>query len=435
MTMSDIRDILPEYQKELAERRVVAERHIPYYARWVRSFLDYSKGAGEDPPPFPVRLQHFLKHISLNKNVQDWQLRQAENAVKLYTTYFGGADEKSGAPVDWSWAALEKRARETIRLRHYAYTTERTYLDWMGRFYRYMTDLRRKDPVREGLTSGDVRDFLTRLATGQRVSASTQNQAFNALLFLFRDVLGLGLEGMEKTLRAKRGMRIPVVLSREEVKALLEALRGEAALMVRLLYGAGLRIMELARLRVQDVDFDMGTLLIRGAKGDKDRAVMLPKATVPDLKEHLALVKALHEADLAKGHGDVFLPYALERKYPNAGKEWRWQYVFPSRTLSVDPYSGQVRRHHVSDSTVQNAVAGAVRAAGIAKHATAHTLRHSFATHLLMKGVNIREVQELLGHKSVETTMIYTHVLRNMSDAAASPLDDLLENAQAIDGR
>ena len=269
----------------------------------------------------------------------------------------------------------------------------------------------------------DARDFLSYLALNRRVSSSTQNQAFNALLFLFREILKIEMKGLESTIRAKRGQRLPVVLSVAEVQALLGQMSGTPLLMVRILYGAGLRLMELARLRVQDIDFDGGMIFVRGGKGDKDRSTLLPEAVRDDLRTHLEKVKKLHERDLAAGHGEVYLPEALARKYPNAGRKWGWQYVFPSERLSVDPRTGAVRRHHMSDKSIQNALRTAVKKAGIVKHASVHTLRHSFATHLLMNGVNIREVQDLLGHKHVETTMIYTHVMRDMTKGPKSPLD------------
>jgi integron integrase len=250
------------------------------------------------------------------------------------------------------------------------------------------------------------------------------------LLFLFREVLKIDLQDLGKTVRAKRGPKLPAVLTQAEVRSLLEHLKGRELLLVHILYGTGMRLMEVARLRVQDIDFGTNSIIVRAGKGDKDRMTVLPDAVKNQLNEHLAATKKLHEQDIAKGFGDVYLPEALDRKYPNAAKEWRWQYVFPAATLSVDPRSGKVRRHHISPSSIQKIVAVAVRKTGIPKHATVHTLRHSFATHLLMDGVNIREVQELLGHKNVETTMIYTHVLRNMSKAPKSPLDTLLADAK-----
>lgn len=276
------------------------------------------------------------------------------------------------------------------------------------------------------LGTDDCKNFLSHLALQERVSASTQNQAFNAILFLFRHVLCKDIGNMAETVHAKRGQKLPVVFSVEEIRKLLACLTGRDLLVAGLLYGSGLRLMELARLRVKDVDMDLNTLTVRSGKGDKDRTTILPATVKELLKNHLINVKKLHESDLANGHGDVHLPDALGKKYPNAGTEWAWQYVFPANNLSVDPRSGKVRRHHISDTAIQDVIKKAIRKADIPKFATVHTLRHSFATHLLMNGVNIREVQELLGHKNVETTMIYTHVLRDMSHAPKSPLDVLL---------
>lgn len=308
-----------------------------------------------------------------------------------------------------------------IRLKHYSYSTERTYLQWAERFFDYVMETGKKTLT--DLSSDDLKNFLTHLAIKQRVSFSTQNQAFNAILFLFRNVLRKEVDDLDTTVRAKRGPKLPVVLSVDEVKRIFDQMTGLNRLMAEILYGAGLRLMELARLRVQDVDFDMDTIFVRSGKGDKDRSTMLPAAVKERLWEHLKNVKALHEKDLAAGHGAVFLPDALDRKYPNAAKEWGWQYVFPSATLSVDPRSGVVRRQHISDTAIQMAFKNAVRKAGIVKHVTVHTLRHSFAMHLLQNGYDIRTIQELLGHRNLQTIMIYTHVATKNILGVRSPLD------------
>ena len=269
----------------------------------------------------------------------------------------------------------------------------------------------------------EVEAFLTHLAVRGRVAAATQNQAKSALLFLYREVLDQDLPWLENVERAKAPKRLPVVLTQDEVQAVLSRLAGTHWLVAGLLYGAGLRIMEALRLRVKDVDFARGEILVREGKGFKDRVTMLPGLIVDPLRAHLEQVRALHEQDLSEGYGEVYLPYALDRKYPNAPREWGWQYVFPSKSRSVDPRSGMVRRHHVQDQAIQRAIRQAVRDAGIAKPATPHTLRHSFATHLLGSGYDIRTVQELLGHKDVATTMIYTHVLNKGGRGVTSPLD------------
>ncbi|MBU1044807.1 MAG: integron integrase [Candidatus Omnitrophica bacterium] len=318
--------------------------------------------------------------------------------------------------------AILARMKELLRIKHYAYSTERSYLDWSERFFDYMTTVRNKN---KEIEQEDIKEFLSYLAVRRRLAASSQNQAFNALLFLFRDVLRIELGAIGKAVRAKRGIKLPVVLSEDEVKRLFSTMSGKILLMMQVLYGTGMRMMEVLRLRVQDIDFEANTVSIRAAKGDKDRVTMLPIFVKEGLVKHLEEVKAVYEKDLALGYGEVYLPDALGVKYSSAGKECRWQYVFPATDLSVDPRSGKVRRHHVVGKVVQRAVRDAVAKAGIIKHATVHTFRHSFATHLLQNGVNIREVQELLGHKNVETTMIYTHVLRDMSSAPKSPLDGL----------
>jgi integron integrase len=261
------------------------------------------------------------------------------------------------------------------------------------------------------------------------VSASTQNQAKSALLFLYKEVLGLELPWLDGVESAKRPARLPVVLTPEEVRAVLARVEGTSGLILRLLYGAGLRLLEGLRLRVKDVDFARREILVRDGKGAKDRVTVLPARLASPLREHLVRVRVLHRDDLADGCGAVHLPFALARKYPNAAREWAWQYIFPSRGRSVDPRSGAERRHHAGEQAIQRAMQQALRAAGIAKRATPHTLRHSFATHLLEAGYDIRTVQELLGHADVSTTMIYTHVLNRGGRGVASPLDQLADGA------
>ena len=265
--------------------------------------------------------------------------------------------------------------------------------------------------------------FLTNLAVAGKVSASTQNQAKSALLFLYREVFGQTLPWLDNVTQARAPKRLPVVLTVMEVQAVLGEMTGTYKLIAGLLYGAGLRLMEAVRLRVKDVEFTRGEIIVREGKGFKDRVTMLPQSVAQPLRLHLAKVKALHDEDLSHGHGDVYLPFALDKKYPNAGKDWSWQYVFPSMNLSVDPRSGKTRRHHLDEKGVQRAMKQAVATANIAKPATPHTLRHSFATHLLESGYDIRTVQELLGHSDVSTTMIYTHVMNKGGRGVTSPLD------------
>ena len=291
-------------------------------------------------------------------------------------------------------------------------------MDWIKRFVLHFG---KRHPTEMG--GREVEAFLTHLAVHGKVAAATQNQAKSALLFLYREVLNQDLPWLENVEKAKAPKRLPVVLTQAEVQSVLARLTGTHWLVSGLLYGAGLRIMEALRLRVKDVEFSRGEILVREGKGFKDRVTMLPAAVAEPLKAHLIQVRDLHEQDVAEGFGEVYLPYALDRKYPNAGREWGWQYVFPSKNRSVDPRSGEVRRHHVQDQAIQRAIRQAVRDAGIAKPATPHTLRHSFATHLLEAGYDIRTVQELLGHSDVSTTMIYTHVLNKGGRGVTSPLD------------
>jgi integron integrase len=310
--------------------------------------------------------------------------------------------------------------RTAIRLRHYSPRTEEAYVSWARRYIAFHG---RRHPRELG--EADIRRFLSALAEERKVSASTQNQALAALLFLYRDVLGLPLARMEGIARARRPKRLPVVLARAEVAAVLAALTGTSHVVAALLYGSGLRLMEALRLRVQDLDLHRGELRVRGGKGDKDRATVLPAAARPLLLAHLSTVRARHAADVERGAGWVELPAALRLKYPRAGREWTWQWVFPGSTLREDPESGERRRHHLDPSVVQRAVHEAVLRSGVEKRATCHTFRHSFATHLLESGYDIRTVQELLGHKDVSTTMIYTHVLERGARGVRSPLDQL----------
>ena len=311
--------------------------------------------------------------------------------------------------------------RQVIRLKHYSYRTEQSYVGWIRRYILYH---RKRHP--QDMGKAEVEEFLNHLAMERNVAASTQNQALNALLFLYKEVLDQPLPNID-SIRAKKPKRLPVVLTRSEVEAVLKHLSGVTLLIVQLLYGGGLRVNECLRLRVKDVDFGQQLLIIRDGKGKKDRTTTLPEIVVEKLKTHLMNVKAQHHRDLQDGYGQVDLPYALARKYPSANKSWGWQYVFPSKTLSKNPQADEelLYRHHLHPSSVQKAVKDAVKKAGIVKHVTPHTFRHSFATHLLESGYDIRTIQELLGHKDVKTTMIYTHVANRGILGVRSPLDEL----------
>lgn len=311
-------------------------------------------------------------------------------------------------------------ARETIRRLHYSYRTEETYLQWMKRFILFSG----KRHPRE-LGASEVTAFLSHLAVERRVGAATQNQALAALLFLYKEVLAEPLPWLDDIVRAKRPVRRPSVLTAAETHKLLSQLQGTKWLMASLLYGAGLRLRECLTLRVKDVDFGYSQILVRDGKGGKDRVTILPGPVVQPLQAHLLRVKALHEQDVAEGYGDVELPDAISRKYPRAPYEWGWKFIFPSHKRSVDPRTGVIRRHHVYEYYLIRGVKSAARTAGITKHVSCHTLRHSFATHLLENGYDIRTVQELLGHSDVSTTMIYTHVLNKGGRGVRSPLEQL----------
>lgn len=314
---------------------------------------------------------------------------------------------------------LTAKVKEVLRLKRYSIRTEETYLYWIRKFIAF--------GKREPQDMGDVeiRNFLSSLVTKSNVACSTQNQALCALLFLYREVLHISISWIDGLEWSKRPARLPVVFSREEALAVLSNLKGSKWLMASLLYGSGLRLLECLRLRVKDLDFSYHEVIVRNGKGDKDRATILPQSLESALLDHLDKVRALHQQDLAEGFGCVYLPYALDRKYINAEREWCWQYIFPAGNRSVDPRSDDkvIRRHHVAESVLQKSVKQAIRDAGINKAASCHTFRHSFATHLLENGYDIRTVQELLGHSDIKTTMIYTHVLNKGAGGVQSPLD------------
>jgi len=313
-----------------------------------------------------------------------------------------------------------KKVSDAIRVRHYSIRTEHAYLDWIKRFILFHG---KRHP--DKMAGNEVAEFLTHLAVTRNVAPSTQNQALNALNFLYKAVLDKPLGEIHGVVHAKKPTRLPIVLTQQEISSLLRNLEGVHWLSACLLYGSGLRLMECLRLRVMNIDFTHSAILVINGKGAKDRVVTLPDELIVPLQRHLEAVKNTFEKDLAEGYGAVYLPYALAKKYPNAPREWAWQYVFPARCRSLDPRSNIERRHHLDEKALQRAVKNAVRKSGIQKPASCHTLRHSFATHLLERGMDIRTVQEQLGHKDVRTTQIYTHVLQRGGNAVRSPLADI----------
>jgi integron integrase len=317
--------------------------------------------------------------------------------------------------------SLVDRLREALEARHYSPRTQEAYVQWV---LRYECFHHAAAPTKLG--EAGINAFLSHLATDEEVSASTQNQALAALLFLYRNVLNMPVGELGDVIRAKKPVRLPVVMSREEVRRVLSHIEGDKHLASALMYGTGMRLAECLSLRVQDIDFDRSAITVRSGKGAKDRVTMLPSSLKNPLRVHLSHVKAIHEKDLADGWGGVPLPGAIDRKYPRASKEWNWQWVFPQERRWKDPTTGQQGRYHMDESLLQRAVHEAVLAAGISKRASCHTFRHSFATHLIESGYDIRTVQELLGHSDVKTTMVYTHVLNRGPSGVRSPMDGLL---------
>ncbi|MBL8099959.1 MAG: integron integrase [Anaerolineales bacterium] len=314
---------------------------------------------------------------------------------------------------------LLEQVQDAIRAKHYSLRTEKTYIDWIRRFILHHN---KKHPREMGVP--EVQNFIIHLATKDNVSASTQNQALSAITFLYRHVLNTELNFPTDTIRPTKSKPLPVVLTVEEARAIINNMNGTQKLMAKILYGSGLRLMECLRLRVKDIDFGNHQIIVREGKGEKDRFTILPDSITQDLQSHLLVVKAIHEKDIKEGFGETSFSYALAKKYPNASKEWMWQYIFPASVRSLDPISKKTKRHHIDPSVLQKAVRQSALSVGLTKPVSPHTFRHSFATHLLQNGYDIRTVQELLGHKDVKTTMIYTHVLQRGGLAVKSPLDN-----------
>ena len=415
MNRNEIEQRLSSFGDFLLKRQMVAPGKEKFFIMWLRRyFREESSLKGKI---WEDKLPQFLDQLSMEPQIAPWQVDQAEQAIRLYFFNFYAAQKPpakraaTATPDKNSDRFDEQQAladvREWMRIKHYAYKTEQSYISWCKRFFTYSRECKGIDESGYIAVSPElIKDFLARLATQHKASKSTQNQAFSALLFLCRNVLHIELHDMEKNLRARPGKKLPVVLSPAEVKLLLSFVSGTNGLILRLIYSSGLRLSECARLRVKDLDFDQSLLFVRSGKGDKDRSTILAQQVQPELQAHLEKVKKLHEKDLKDGFGEVYMPGALEKKYPEACREWGWQYVLPSARLSVDPRSKKTRRHHISDGAIQKMMKKAVREADLVKPASVHTLRHSFATHLLLNGVDLRQIQEYLGHSSVETTMI-----------------------------
>jgi integron integrase len=420
-----------EYGATLQKLRI-PEAKSKFYILWIKRFERFLGGV-------PIRqassdmVRKYLEGLGSDERVEEWQVEQAEDALKIlymdhlkinpYGSGFRYKEKFRDSIVDQEnieklHGGLIEMVESEIRVRHYSIRTEEAYIIWIKRFLSFHN---LKDPAR--LDTKDIRKYLNYLAGERNVSAATQNLALNALVFLYTQVLKQDPGDFNDFIRAKKSVHVPTVLTKGEVERLLAHLDGVYLVMAGLLWGSGLRIMECVRLRVQDIDFDMQRIIVRDGKGGKDRVTMLPKKYVPALKDQIAAARKLFNEDRAHKTAGVYLWPAIERKFPNAAKEWIWQYVFPSLKLSVDPRTRTVRRHHLDPNVLQRRIRQAAFTAGIAKRVSCHTLRHSFATQLLQGGSDIRTVQELLGHSDVSTTMIYTHVLNRPGVAATSPAD------------
>jgi len=409
--------MLKDFETFLNKKGSLKPQYIPYYLKWVSDCYHFLN------QPLSIRLNSDQKKQFLSdmgKKYEEWQVNQADTALRLYDYFLSKNLSPSGeiSIRQETWEPFEEKMREALRLRHRSLSTEKTYLLWLRSFKDFV---RGKEP--DQLEGIDLQDFLSQLAVERKVSPSTQNQALNAIVFFYRHVLDKNVDQELSAVRAKQRRHLPVVLSIKEIQNIFDQMSGTSRLMAKLIYGGGLRLQECLQLRVKDLDLEQSLLMVRTGKGDKDRRTILPETLKDDLIKHLSEIRLLYDQDRKNDLPGVWLPGALEKKYPNAGKEWGWFWVFPAKSLSVDPRGNTVRRHHVHPAALQKAFKVALGKAGITKQASVHTLRHSFATHLLENGYDIRTIQELLGHRNLQTTMIYTHVATKNILGVRSPLD------------
>jgi len=410
--------MLKAYEIFLNKKGNIKSQYIPYYLKWVSDCYHFLN------QPLSTRLNSDKKKEFLSdmgRKYEEWQVNQADAALRLYDYFLSKNISPTTGDISSNketWELFEEKMREALRLRHRSLSTEKTYLLWLKSFKHFVNY---KSP--DQLEGRDLQDFLSQLAVEKKVSPSTQNQALNAMVFFYRHVLDKNIEQVLSAVRAKQKRHLPVVLTTREVQSIFDQMSGTTKLMAMLIYGAGLRLQECLQLRVKDIDLEQSTVIIRSGKGDKDRRTVLPEALKNDLIHHLSEIRSFYDQDRKNEIAGVWLPGALEKKYPGAGKEWGWFWLFPAKSLSVDPRNNTVRRHHVHPAALQKAFKTAVMKAGITKQASVHTLRHSFATHLLEKGYDIRTIQELLGHRNLQTTMIYTHVASKNVLGVRSPLD------------
>lgn len=409
---------MQNFRDYLETKRIVTKKRVPYYVAWVSQFFNYFDKKPNDEIS-SEEIEKFLKHLTKRK--EEWQVTQAGKAIRIYQFYETHKNRSltgHNAKSNEQWKAVADEMINILRLKQRSLDTEKVYIYWLRMFYRFLDG---SSPFT--LDDTHVKDFLTYLAVERHVASSTQNQAFNAILFLYRHVLDKEIGNIRDVVRSNKKRRLPVVLTKEEVFRLFKYLFGIYLLMAQIIYGGGMRLKECVKLRIKDIDFERNSIMIKFGKGGKDRETLLPEIVKSDLKQHIEKIKELFEHDRKNDTPSVELPNALERKYPNAGKEWGWQWVFPSKSLSVDPRTKIIRRHHIHVTNIQRQMRHAVRKAGITKRVTTHTLRHSFATHLLEDGYDIRTIQDLLGHSNLRTTMIYTHVAQKNKLGVKSPLD------------
>jgi len=421
---------MQSYIDFLRDKTQINEKQLPYYDRWVQKYKSFS-GKSEIEE---TAVRRFLDVVSTQ--YEDWKLRSARQALQLYSYYLSckihspatscfkknatSSYQPAGKDTPNTWDEVEQAVIKTMRLKHMSLRTEDSYLSWINRFRSFT-----KGKECKKLTESDLKSYLSYLAVEKHISAATQRLAFNALLFLYRHVLIVEINGLGTVVPSKIPRKLPVVLTKEEVTTIFSHMQGTLRLMVTIIYGGGLRLQECLSLRVKDIDFSRGCLTIRAGKGEKDRETILPEKICEEMKRHLEQVRLIYQDDRKKRIAGVVVPGALSQKYPAAGTEWSWFWVFPSSNLSIDPIDHTVRRHHIFPTTIQKAFHDAVQRSGIVKRASIHTLRHSFATHLVEKGYDIRTVQELLGHSDVSTTMIYTHVATKNKLGVTSPVDTM----------
>lgn len=403
------------YTEFICKEKGVEESKAKYFENWLKMYIKFES--------LNNNVDHNIFLMNLEGKYLDWQIDQARFALLYYKQFqkaFGHI-EKRGEPVKAeSWANIEKKVIYELRFQHKSYNTEKTYLYWLKDFISF---IKSKNPNK--IEQKDIKRYLTYLAINRKVATSTQKQAFNSLLFICRFILDIEIDNLNSVVKAAKSKKLPVVLSANEIKRIFKYIDGTKLMMLQLIYGSGMRLEECLSLRIKDIDFSCKTITVRAAKGDKDRITILPQFLISNLEKHIASVKELFLADRDNCVCGVELPGALEKKYPKAGEEWQWFWVFPSKKLSVDPRSQKVRRYHIYPSTLQKSFNTALKKSSVNKRASIHTLRHSFATHLVESGYDIRTIQELLGHSNVSTTMIYTHVASKNKLSVISPFDNL----------